>query len=125
MARHQLSDEEWACIEDLFPPPAETGRPRKDRRLIVNAIFWIMRTGAPWRDLPAEYGPHQTVFYWFDRWTDDGTLDRILQRLRESHVQSGAIDRELWCIDGTIVRAARCAGGGAKKGIPMSPKTML
>jgi hypothetical protein len=52
----------------------------------------------------------------FDRWTSDGTLDEILRRLRAAHIEADLVDRELWCIDGTIVRAARCAAGGGKKG---------
>lgn len=115
MARHRLSDDAWMCIADLFPPPAKTGRPRKDRRLLVDAVCWILRAGSPWRDLPDEFGSCKTVWYWFDRWNADGTLDSILKRLRDAHIDSGTVDRELWCIDGTHVRAARCAGGGAKK----------
>jgi transposase len=83
--------------------------------MIVDGIFWILRTGAPWRDLPEEYGPWGTVWDLFDKWNDDGTLDKILHRLRAAKVDEGEIDNELWCVDGTITRAARCAGGGGKK----------
>jgi transposase len=123
MPRHQLTDDEWDLIKDLFPAPAATGRPRRCRRQIVNAILWILRTGAPWRDLPEEYGPWGTAWDLFDKWNADGTLDRILSLLRSAHVDAGLIDEELWCIDGTVVRAARCAAGGGKKGIPTSPRT--
>lgn len=123
MPRHRLSDDEWDLIKDLFPAPAATGRPPRDRREIIDAILWILRTGAPWRDLPEEYGPWGTAWDLFDRWNGDGTLDRILSLLRSAHVDAGVIDEELWCIDGTVVRAARCAAGGGKKGIPTSPWT--
>lgn len=116
MSRHQLSDSQWELIADIFPPPAKTGRPQRDRRTIVNGILWILRAGAPWRDLPEEFGPWETVYGCFDRWNADGTLDAILQRLRTAEVDAGTIDEELWCIDGTIVRAHRCAAGGGKKG---------
>lgn len=112
MIRELLTDEQWDLIADLFPEPAATGRPPSDRRMIVNGIFWLMRTGAPWRDVPAEFGPWQTVWRLFDLWNADGTLDDILQCLRAGHVDG---QPELWCVDGTIVRAARCAGGGGKK----------
>jgi transposase len=79
-----------------------------------------MRTGAPWRDLPEEYGPWATVWDLFDTWTSGGTLDEILRRLRAIRIDAGEIDAELWCIDGTIVRAARCAAGGGKKTIRRS-----
>jgi transposase len=118
MVRHRLTDDQWACISDLFPAPARTGRPPRDRREIVDAILWMLRSGAPWRDLPEEFGSFQTVWGLFDQWNADGTLDEILERLRASHVDVGAIDAKLWCVDGTTIRAARCAAGGGKKGIP-------
>ena len=123
MTRHRLTDEQWDCIADIFPPPAKTGRPPSNRRMIVDGILWIMRTGSPWRDLPEEFRPWGTVWDLFDQWNDDGTLDEILSRLRAMHVDAGEIDEELWCIDGTIVRAARCAAGGGKKTIRMSLTT--
>jgi transposase len=116
MARHRLTDEQWECIADVFPAPARTGRPPRDRRTVVDAILWILRTGSSWRDLPEEFGPWATVWDLFDKWTSDGTLDEILRRLRAAHIEAELIDSELWCIDGTIVRAARCAAGGGKKG---------
>ena len=113
MARNRLTDEQWDLIEDVFPPPAATGRPPVDRRDVVDGIFWIMRTGSPWRDLPEEFGKWGTVWDLFDKWNGDGTLDEILRHLQFAHAD---IDKELWFIDGTIVRAARCASGGGKKG---------
>jgi transposase len=108
---------EWDCIVDVFPAPAKTGRPPRDQRTIVDAILWIARTGSPWRDLPEEYQPWATVWDLFDKWNSDGTLDEILRRLRAMRLDAGEIDEELWCIDGTIIRAARCAAGGGKKTI--------
>ena len=90
---------------------------------MVDAILWILRTGAPWRDLPEEFGPWATAWDYFDRWNADGTLDEILHRLRAAHVDSASIDDQLWCIDGTSVRAARCASGGGKKGTRKSLAT--
>jgi transposase len=124
MTRHRLTDEQWDCIADIFPPPAKTGRPPSDRRMIVDGILWIMRTGSPWRDLPDEFGPWGTVWDLFDAWNADGTLDEILSRLRTMYVDAGEIDEELWCIDGTTVRAARCAAGGGKKTIRRNQKIM-
>src|SRR3954447_12300842 len=57
MVRHRLTDPQWELVQDLFPPPARTGRPRRDRREILDGVLWILRTGAPWRDLPEELGP--------------------------------------------------------------------
>jgi transposase len=123
MLRHQLTDDEWELIQDVFPTPARTGRPPRDRRPIVDGILWILRTGAPWRDVPEEFGPWGTVWDLFDKWNDDGTLDQILARLRAAHIDTGEIDEELWCIDGTVIRAARCGAGGGKKGIQRSQLT--
>jgi transposase len=62
MHRHELSDEQWEAVEPLIPRSnASTGRPRSDPRLMLNGIFWILGTGAPWRDLPERLGPWQTV----------------------------------------------------------------
>ena len=123
MARHQLTDAQWNLIADVFPLPATTGRPQRDRRVIVNAILWILRTGSPWRDLPEEFGPWTTVWDLFNTWNSDGTLDEILDRLRSAKVDVGDVDDELWCVDGTTIRAARCASGGGKKGIRQNPLT--
>jgi transposase len=124
MARLLLTDDEWDCIEDLFGEPASTGRPPVDRRTVFNGVLWILRTGSPWRDLPAEFGKWQTAWRLFDRWNADGTLDAAVKRLRASCIEAGDVSRQLWCIDGTIVRAARCAGGGGKKGTRKSRQIM-
>ena len=117
MTRHGLTDDQWNLIADVFPPPAKTGRPPKDRRLIMDGILWVLRTGSPWRDMPEEFGPWETYFGCFDRWNDDGTWTKIVRWLRAMQIDLGAIDQELWCVDGSSVRAHRCAGGGGKKRI--------
>ena len=117
MVRHGLTDEQWALIMDIFPVPAKTGRPPTNRRLIFEGILWILRTGAPWRDLPDCFGPWETCFGCFNRWNRDGLLTKILNRLRSARVDIGAFDMEVWCVDGTIIRAHRCAGGAEKKGM--------
>ncbi len=119
MLRHRLTDKQWELIAELFPEPKRTGRPPRNRRQIVDGILWILRTGSPWRDLPQEFGPWATVWDLFDTWNADGTLQAILDRVR-GEVD---IDDELWCVDGTIVRAAKCASGGGKKTMPRSRKT--
>lgn len=120
MARNEISDEAWELVAELFPKPARTGRPPSDRRMVFDGILWILRTGAPWRDLPEEFGPWQTAWRLFDQWNGDGTLDRVLHRLRSSRIDGEA---EVWFVDGTIIRAARCAAGGGKKGIETSRQT--
>lgn len=119
MPRHGLTDEQWDLIADLFPKPKRTGRPPRDRRQIVNGILWILRTGSPWRDLSREFGPWATAWDLFDTWNADGTLQKLLDRLRGDV----DIDDELWCVDGTVVRAHKCAAGGGKKGTPTNRPT--
>ena len=102
MLRHRLTDEQWDLIADLFAVPKPTGRPPRDPRQMLDGALWILNTGAPWRDVPRGFGPKSTVWDYFDRWNSDGTLVAILDRLR-GQVE---IDEELWCIDGTSVRAA-------------------
>lgn len=124
MARHCLSDNQWECIEDLFPERKSTGRPPTSPRVAINGILWILRTGSPWRDLPAEFGHWRTIYGLFDKWNGDGTLDAILECLRTAYIDAELIDNDLWCIDGSVTRAHRCAGGGGKKGIPTNLLTM-
>jgi transposase len=121
MTRYRLADEQWALIAELFPEPAKTGRPPTDRRQVVDGILWIMHAGAPWRDLPEDdFGPWETVYGLFNAWNANGLLDEVLCRLQINVIDAGGLDGKLWCIDGTIVRAHRCAAGGGKKTIRRS-----
>ena len=124
MRRHELTDEQWALIEDLFPKNGRgPGRPWRDHREMVNAMLWILSTGAPWRDLPERFGPWQTVYDRFNMYRKDGTFDRILERLQMKLDENGLIDWELFCVDGSSVRAHRAAAGAKKGGRRMSPRT--
>src|SRR6266540_3530929 len=100
MNRHDLKNEPWERLQSLLPPQKPpTGRPAHDHRMIINGILWILRTGAPWRDLPERYGPWQTVASCFYRWKRAGIW-------------------QLHFVDSTIIRAHQQAAG-AKKGVPM------
>ena len=122
--RHELADEQWQVIEPLLPKPGRMGRPPRDAREMLEAMLWILRTGAPWRDLPDWYGPWETVYGKFRHWLDAEVLDRLVQKLRVMLADADKIDWELWCVDGTSVRAARCAAGAPQKGARKSPQTM-
>jgi transposase len=79
-----LTDEQWAVIEALVPPVQSGGRPEKHpKRAVVNAIFYVVRTGCSWRQLPHDFPPWQTVFWYFKRWRADGTVDRLHDALRD------------------------------------------
>ena len=111
-------------IRDLIPPGPGGGRPPRDPRQLLNAMFWILRAGAPWRDLPERYGPWQTAYHRFNQWRRAGVIDRMLQRLQLRLNAQGYIDPELWCVDGSVVRATKAAAGAGKRGAPGSRRTM-
>ncbi len=123
MRRYELSDQEWALITPQIPPPALTGRPRRPPRQMWNAIFWLLRSGSPWRDLPERYGPWQTVYEHFNSWRREGVFDKVLEALQIRLDAEGHIDWDLFCVDGSNIRASRAAAGAGKKGGPKSPET--
>ena len=78
-----LTDKQWEMLRPLIPLPSLEGRPPKlERREVVNAILYILRSGCPWRLLPHEFPAWQTVYYYFRRWQRDGIWEQILQTLR-------------------------------------------
>lgn len=111
--RHELSDPEWAEIADFFPANGKRGGQFSDHRTLVNGVFWRLRTGAPWRDVPERYGPWQTVYHRFNSMRKSGLLDEIVERLQLRLNDAGLLDPDLFCIDGTGIRASRAAAGAA------------
>jgi transposase len=108
--RHELKAEQWERIRDLLPSErGREGRPSIDNRQIVNAIRWVLKTGAPWRDLPEHYPKWKTVHSRFSRWTRRGVWARVLGELAKDQ------DDESFLIDATIVRAHQDAAGALKK----------
>ena len=81
--RYELTDQEWEQIALLLPPEntGKPGRPSKDNRLMLNAMIWLARSGAAWRDLPERYGPWTSVYSRFRKWIEDGILDNIFRVL--------------------------------------------
>ena len=79
-----LSDGEWECLELHLPAPNKLGRPRThSTREILNAVFYVLKSGCPWRLLPKDFPPWETVYWWFGRWRVDGTFERLNATLRE------------------------------------------
>jgi transposase len=116
MRRHELTDEKWEIIKPLLPiRRTKVGRPSSDYRMMLNAIFWLLRTGVPWRDLPVRFGPWRTVYGYFQKWRDDGTFQRILEALQIRLDRKGQIDWNLFCIDASSIRATRAAAGASKE----------
>ena len=106
--RYDLTDFEWGVIEPVLPK----GRPgprRKDDRGVMNGIFWVLRTGAPWRDLPERYGPYTTAYNRFNRWRKAGVWDRLMDTVTKAH------GGEVQMIDSSIVRVHQHASGVKKR----------
>ena len=108
-----MSDEEWAFFERfILAVRAPNGRKPTNHRLVLDGIFWIARTGAPWRDLPGEFGKWSSVYRQFRRWTLAGLWEDIMEALN----QSGSVPSALQMIDSTVIRAHHQAAG-AKGGL--------
>ncbi|WP_353044743.1 IS5 family transposase [Mesorhizobium sp. M1365] len=108
MSRYDLTDFEWRVIEPLLPNKPR-GVPRVDDRRVLNGIFWVLRSGAPWRDLPERYGPRTTCYNRFVRWRRAGVWDRLMDAISAEH------DGDIQMIDSTSIRAHQQAAT-AKKG---------
>lgn len=115
MDRTVLSDVQWERIAPVVPgKDGDPGRSGTDNRLFVEAVLWVARTGAPWRDLPSGFGNWNSVFRRFRRWAQKGVFDSIFEAL------SGDPDFEYVMIDGTIIRVHQ-HGSGAKGGLKIRP----
>lgn len=121
MSRHNLTDLEWNAIRRFLPAErsGKAGHPWKPHRPIINGILFVLHTGIQWEDLPAEFGKYKTVYNRFRRWVKSGLWQRIFEALINRLLKAGKIDFELWCVDGTVIRAHRVASGAAREGLSM------
>jgi transposase len=109
--RYELTDYEWAAIR-LFLPNKPRGVPRVNDRRVLNGIFWVLRSGAPWRDLPETFGPYTTCYNRFVRWGRAGVWDQIMEALAETH------DAAVQMIDTSVVRVHQhgaCIAGNSEQ----------
>ncbi len=115
MDRFHLSDNHWGKVADLLPgKEGDAGRHGTDNRLFLEAVLWMARTGAPWRDLPSDFGNWNSVFKRFRRWVMSGVFERIFHALRDEP------DFEYVIADSTIIRVHQKATG-AKGGLIVRP----
>lgn len=105
MKRHELTDQQWDLLQQILPPPK--GRPAvKGDRNFVNAVVWIAKTGAPWRDLPERFGPWKSVFNRFANWCRRGMWAALFKVLAFNEDELAAL------MDGTVIRAHQDSSGG-------------
>src|SRR5436189_2333683 len=108
LPRHAIADADWDRIKDLLPGrPGQTGWVAKDNRLFIDAVLWIAKTGAPWRDLPERFGNWNSVFRRFSRWACKGVWRKLLGHFQDE-------DLEWLILDSTVVRAHPHAAGAKK-----------
>lgn len=116
-SRYEVTQAQWEEIRDLVERKRKrTGRQLRDDRELLNGMFWVLCSGASWRDVPERYGPWPTVYDRYRSLKDDGTLDRLLARLQIRLDAEGLVDLDTWYIDSSTIRASRVAAG-AKKGV--------
>jgi transposase len=112
---------EWTRIAPLLPARETRGTYYADHRRVLKGMLYRHATGCAWRDLPPRYGPWSTVASRQRRWTHEGLWGRILAALQGELAEAGRIDWELWCIDGSHVRAHRVAAGAGENRPPGEP----
>lgn len=112
MRRYELTDEQWQQIEHLLPGREGCpGAHADDNRLFVNAVIWVARTGAPWRDLPERFGNWNSVFQRFNRWAKQSVWQKVFEAIRDP-------DLESLMLDSTTIRAHQHAAGAVGKKRP-------
>ena len=112
LRRHEISDAQWELIEPLLPGKAgDPGVTARDNRLFINAVFWLAKTGAPWRDLPERLGNWSSVFQRYNRWCANDVWWQIVEAL------GGDEDLEELLLDSSLVRAHQHAAGAKKGGV--------
>lgn len=121
--RYELTDEGFERLAPLLPPQRRGGR-WADHRSVLNGMFWVLNSGAQWRDMPERYGRWETVYGRYRRWVSEGLFDRMLRALHVQLDEQGRIDWSVFDVDGTSIRAHRVAAGASeesKKNAPRSP----
>jgi len=122
-----LTEAQWAVLDRLIPEPVRRkdrrGRPWKPRRDVLNGILYILRTGAPWADLPDRYPPYQTCHRRFQQWVRSGIIRGVLEALAEELRAGGNFDLEEAFIDGSFAPAKRGALASARQSVAKAPRS--
>lgn len=104
-----ITDEQWAALEPLIPVPERDprGRKRQPDRPLLHGIFWVLRTGANWEDMPDRYPPYQSCHRRFQEWSQTGAFEHILQAVAQDMEEGGKLSLEECFIDGTFASAKK------------------
>ena len=117
LARHAITDADWTRIEGLLPGrPGQPGWLAEDNRLFIDAVLWIARTGAPWRDLPDRLGDWNSQWRRFDRWAAKGRWEALAGVFRDP-------DPDVLVLDSTVIHAHPCAAGAKKRRTGLAGRT--
>jgi transposase len=123
----ELTNEQWSRIEPIItssaPPKDPRGRKARDPREVINGILWILRTGAPWKDLPQRYPPYQTCHRRFQQWVQQGVFKSIVKELVEDLHQRGNIDIREAFIDGSFAPAKKGVLLSARQNAAKAPRS--
>lgn len=118
-----LIDDQWKIVSAILPADPmrqdKRGRPWSEQRKVFNGIIWVLRTGAPWKDMPSRYGPYQTAHRRFQNWVRSGVIENVLLALAAHLNEAGGLDLKECFVDGTFVPAKK---GGAVSGKPNAAK---
>ncbi len=124
-----LTNEQWKILETILPPdrvrPDKRGRPWSDRRKVLEGALWILRTGAPWKDLPGRYGPYQTVHRRYQNWVRSGVMEKVVLALAQDLKDRGGLDLRECFIDGTFVPAKKGGVWSERLSEARGPKSWL
>jgi transposase len=122
-----LTDAQWAILDYIIPEPSRRrdgrGRPWKDRRTVLNGILWVLRTGAPWADVPDRYPSYQTCHRRFQQWVRSGVMKGILEALALELKVRGVLDVEEAFIDGSFAPAKKGDRRSGKRSAAREPRS--
>lgn len=109
----ELTNEQWLQIQDLIPDPRKRadgkGRPARGKRQVMEGVLWILRTGAPWKDLPKRFPPYQTCHRRFQQWQEQGVMRKVVEALAKDLMNRGRVDLSECFIDGSFCMAKKGA----------------
>ena len=129
MATGDLTNEQWLVVDKMLPlnrvRADRRGRPWRDRRTVLNGILWILRTGAPWHDLPPRYGAYQTVHRRFQSWVRAGVIEQVLLAVAQHLQEAGGLDLKECFVDGTFVPAKKGGVRWAKPSGARAPRSWV